>query len=221
MLGIITYNHPHLKTEQVISGLLGRYKLKIFAVPYKDRPERQILFNHRLDQSKAIHPRFIAQKHNLDYTEDGIYGCDLYLITGAGIIHNVKGKVINCHPGIIPAVRGLDSFKWAIYNDIDLGNTLHYINDEVDSGEIISVIPTHVYKTDTIETLARRHYENEINALINFEYHLNNKHNSFEEIKTGEATKRMPYATETVMMTKAEYYIKYHSLWQTIYGDQR
>ena len=71
---------------------------------------------------------------------------------GAGILSKEcveNKKIINSHPGIIPASRGLDSFKWAIYENKPLGVSLHCIDKEVDSGEIISIIPTTVYKTET------------------------------------------------------------------------
>jgi phosphoribosylglycinamide formyltransferase-1 len=98
----------------------------------------------------------------------------------------VRGKkIINCHPGILPAVRGLDAFKWTIYEMKPLGVTLHYIDEEVDSGEIISVIPTPIFITDDLETLARRHYENEIYVLSNFEEYLNRPVNPFLGIESG------------------------------------
>lgn len=66
---------------------------------------------------------------------DGV--CDIYMVTGAGIlsgncIHNKK--IINCHPKIIPAVRGLDAFKWSIYSMYPMSVTLHYIDENVDEG---------------------------------------------------------------------------------------
>lgn len=97
--------------------------------------------------------------------------CEFYLITGSGILSadcvNNK-KIINCHPGIIPAVRGLDAFKWSIFDMQPIGNTLYYINENIDSGEIISIVQTPIFITDSLETFARRHYEMEINVLSNF-----------------------------------------------------
>ena len=72
---------------------------------------------------------------------------------------------MNAHPGIIPLTRGLDSFKWAIYNNDPVGNTLHLIDNEVDKGEILQIKHTSVLTMDSLETLARRHYESEIDML--------------------------------------------------------
>ena len=84
-----------------------------------------------------------------------------FIITGAIILDKEiigNKKIINVHPGIIPTTRGLDSFKWAIYNLDPLGITLHYIDQRVDSGEVLRVFNTPVYLSDTLQTLARRHY---------------------------------------------------------------
>ena len=177
-IGLITYNCPHLKTQQVLQGLLKKkkYEFEIFALPFLSRKPRRILLNHRPDQTKAEDSHKIAIDHAIPYNNcqndyDIDNTCDVYLVLGAGILSAkcLKKKVINCHPGIIPASRGLDSFKWSLYEQKNLGVTLHYIDAEVDAGEIISIVPTPILKSDTFETLAARHYENEINTLINFE----------------------------------------------------
>lgn len=128
--------------------------------------------------------------------------CEFYLITGSGILSadcvRYK-KIINCHPGIIPAVRGLDAFKWAIFNLRPIGNTLHYINENVDSGEIISIVQTPIFITDSLETFARRHYEMEINILSNFHSYIKNPVNKFRNIEEGKINRRMDITLETKM----------------------
>jgi phosphoribosylglycinamide formyltransferase-1 len=177
---------------------------RMYALPFKPRPQRETLFEHRPNQSIAVEPKIIAKKHSIPYTicesdKDIDNLCDVYLVLGAGILSRecVTGKkIINCHPGIIPASRGLDSFKWALYEMKPLGITLHYIDGEVDAGKIISVIPTNTYKTDNITTLSRRHYENEIDCLSRFDDFLKRPKNSFPNIEKGEAKMRMPIAIE-------------------------
>ena len=44
--------------------------------------------------------------------------------------------IVNAHPGIIPLTRGLDSLKWAIYQNVPIGNTLHLIDNEVDQRDL-------------------------------------------------------------------------------------
>jgi len=219
-IGLITYHFPHLKTEQVLQHLVKMpdNNYKFFALPYKERKERAVLFPHRPNQIDAVAPEVMADKHKIPYIKckddtDIDNSCDLYLILGAGIISSkaiVGKKIINCHPGIIPACRGLDAFKWAIYNMQPLGITLHYIDEKVDAGEIISIVDTNVYQTDSVSTLARRHYENEINCLVNFMEHINNPVNPYKDIEKFESRMRMPIEKEKELArTFEKYIIKY------------
>jgi phosphoribosylglycinamide formyltransferase-1 len=217
-IGLITYHFPHLKTEQILQHLIKmpNKDYKIFALPYKARKERVTLFPHRPNQTESVAPEVMAEKHNITYIKcnddtEIDNSCELYLILGAGIIsaEAIKGKkIINCHPGIIPACRGLDAFKWAIYNMQPLGITLHYIDEKVDAGQIISVVATNVYKTDSILTLARRHYENEINCMVDFLEHINNPQNPYKDIKICESKMRMPIEKETELARMFENYIE-------------
>jgi phosphoribosylglycinamide formyltransferase-1 len=194
------------------------FKYKIFALPFTPRKQHKTLFIHRPEQSDAVVPEILAEKHNIPYiqckTDKEIDdSCDIYMILGAGIISTEcidNKKIINCHPGIIPACRGLDSFKWAIYDMKPLGITLHYIDAAVDSGEIISVMPTNIYKTDSLATLSRRHYENEIDFLSNFSEYLEHPKNPFSGIAVAESRMRMSLEKERELVRRfSEYTEKY------------
>jgi phosphoribosylglycinamide formyltransferase-1 len=204
-VGLITYHYPHLKTEQVLERILNKgFKYTMYALPFKYRKKRKPIFDHRPNQFTSILPEILAEKHKIPYVIcnsdlDIKDGHDIYLVLGAGILSSqcvANKRIINCHPGIIPACRGLDAFKWAIYEMRPLGITLHYIDAEVDAGEIIYVSPTNVYKTDNLLTLSRRHYENEIDCMSRFDKLMENHHNSFKDIEQGEARMRMPWYKE-------------------------
>jgi phosphoribosylglycinamide formyltransferase 1 len=178
-VGIITYNYKHLKTSQVLERLsknkCDETEYTVFALPYTPYKSRQVLFEHRPKQDVGEHTRDIAARYSMRYVicerDKEICGCDYYLVCGAGILSPecVKGKkIINCHPGIIPIVRGLDAFKWAIYNQQQVGNTLYIITEEVDLAEMGLVSVTPVYKNDMLQTFADRHYSREIEMLVNY-----------------------------------------------------
>lgn len=213
-LGIITYDTNHLKTEQILLQLIGKYNITVYALPYVQRPVRKILLQHRPDQAVAVHPRDICRQYDLPYvpvaSDSEIDSrCELYLITGAGILSAecIRGKrILNGHPGVIPAARGLDAFKWSIYNMLPLGVTLHYIDEQVDAGEVVSIIPTPVFPSDTLETLARRHYENEIQMMVRFEEYLTHPKNPFADIARGESMRRMKAEQEAELPERFEGY---------------
>lgn len=220
-LGLITYHSTHLKTEQVFQRLLHRissFDITFYALPFVSRKGRKTIHKHRPDQSRGVHPMELANKHGIPYITCGSDldirdGCDLYLVLGAGILSPecvANKRIVNCHPGIIPASRGLDSFKWAIHEMKPVGISLHYIDKEVDAGEIISVIPTEVYPSDTIETLSRRHYENEIDMLSRFDSFIEQPANPFAKIEPGHARMRMPLSLEeTLEASFKDYKLRY------------
>ena len=172
-VGIITYDYEHLKTEQIVNNLIldkRILEIKLFALPFLKRKERKVLFQHRPNQNMGTQTRNLRKLDKVSFQEwsgneiisDKV---DFFLIAGAGIIdiNFAQGKpIVNAHPGIIPTSRGLDSFKWAILNGDQVGITLHFIDQEVDKGEVLFIEKTPIFYDDTIEDLARRHYELEI-----------------------------------------------------------
>lgn len=57
-----------------------------------------------------------------------------------------KNKLINFHPSLLPAYAGLKAIDQALAdNALLLGNTAHFINEELDSGKIImqSIMPAN------------------------------------------------------------------------------
>jgi len=218
-IGIITYDVPHLKTEQLVHNLLrnGYSHLNIIAFPFKKRINRDVLIQHRPNQIESIGTENLASANRLGFVrfEDktDLPECDVYLIAGAGILDSKiieDRKIINAHPGIIPSCRGLDSFKWSIFHGLELGITLHYIDESIDNGRIISMQKTPVYSDDTLLTLARRHYELEIDMLSNFSYHLANA--LYEKFPINEAHRRMPINIEAKLCARFKEYKKKYAL---------
>jgi methionyl-tRNA formyltransferase len=72
------------------------------------------------------------------------YDCDLFVsmsfnqIFKTEIINVPKLKTINCHAGKLPFYRGRNILNWALINDEkDFGITVHYIDEGIDTGDII------------------------------------------------------------------------------------
>jgi phosphoribosylglycinamide formyltransferase-1 len=86
-----------------------------------------------------------------------------------------------------------------------VGNTLHFIDEEADAGEVLGIEPTPLFSHDTLESFARRHYELEIVMMIGFEAYLNKPR---QEI-AGQARPprmRMPAAVQTQLATSFQHY---------------
>jgi phosphoribosylglycinamide formyltransferase-1 len=211
-VSLITYDVPHKKTQDILFRLLpqGRFEITLTLVPFTSRPQRMTAFQHRPAQLVGPDPRSLAKEYQLETfaLEDWRsfeQRIDYFLICGAGLIDGsfcASAQIINCHPGLIPQSRGLDAFKWCIYNGWRLGNTLHRIDRGVDLGTMLHHLPTDVFEEDDLAALAIRHYQAEIDLLANFDrYLMGGTVLSFDQ---QEPTKRMPAALEPEMMRSFE-----------------
>lgn len=208
ILGVITYDHNHLKTEQILNHLILNKdikEIKLYALKFSYRIRREEIFRHRPDQNLGKHPKEFEINSKVTFNHwDGNehihHECDYFIIGGAGLINvgQFKEKIFNVHPGIIPISRGLDSFKWAIYLGKPLGVTLHVPSDEIDLGTLKKISYTPVLKEDTLSSLSIRHYKNEIDTLINFKKFINS--NLSYNNKIEKATKRMNSELEAEMI---------------------
>ena len=82
----------------------------------------------------------------------------------------LKGQTfVNAHPGLLPQNRGVDAFKWSIYNKWPIGVTLHIVNEQIDAGQILRRQRVPIYPTDTLKDVADRTYHIESDLLIDVE----------------------------------------------------
>ena len=66
-------------------------------------------------------------------------------------------KIINIHPSLLPKYKGLNTHKRVIEKKEKFtGCTVHYVNHELDSGEIILQKKIKISKNDTPKTLAKK-----------------------------------------------------------------
>jgi len=93
-LGIISYDFPHLKTEQIVYRLLYKYSpedIKIYTLPFRKFKERKIIFNHRPAQKESVFPFILSKSYGIDYNEcktdkEIENDCEFFIIAGAGIL---------------------------------------------------------------------------------------------------------------------------------------
>lgn len=66
--------------------------------------------------------------------------------------------VINCHPGLLPEFRGCTCVEWAIFLDEPIGNTVHLMSEEIDTGPILFREPLKFRKTDRYTDIRTKVY---------------------------------------------------------------
>lgn len=77
-------------------------------------------------------------------------------------IRSFHNKIINIHPSLLPAFKGLDAQKQAFdYGVKFTGCTVHFVDEELDHGAIIAQKIVEVKDDDTAETLSHRILEQE------------------------------------------------------------
>jgi len=182
-LAVFAYNFPHKKTQDFLLRLfLEGYKIEfVVACEPEELNLPTPILRVKLRHIDMLHPRTICQQFNIPYyvlphnsTEVASLlktsNIEVGVISGARIlkrhiIQSVGKGIINFHPGLIPAVRGLDALKWAIYCNLPVGVTAHFIDERVDAGRIIVREEIPVENDDTLVDISVRLEETQINLL--------------------------------------------------------
>ena len=69
-------------------------------------------------------------------------------------------KIINCHAGKLPFYRGRNVLNWVLINDEnEFGITVHFIDEGIDTGDIILQKTFKIDDTDDYQTLLSRAYK--------------------------------------------------------------
>jgi len=121
-----------------------KYNIKTQYINYKE-------FNNREEYDKKI----ISLLKEKD--------CDLVVLAGymkiltPYFINAYKNKIMNIHPALLPSFPGLHVQKKAIDHGVKVsGCTVHFVDEELDSGPIIIQQVVEVKDDDTEESLAER-----------------------------------------------------------------
>ncbi len=91
------------------------------------------------------------------YEPDLICLAGFMRILTAGFMTRWPDKIVNIHPSLLPAYRGLDTHGRVIADGVRFtGATVHFVRPEMDAGPIIAQAVVPVRQDDTPDTLAAR-----------------------------------------------------------------
>src|SRR5919199_92484 len=72
-------------------------------------------------------------------------------------IEEYRGRILNIHPSLLPAFPGLDAQRQAIEHGVRVsGCTVHFVDESLDGGPIITQRVVPVLDSDTVDALAAR-----------------------------------------------------------------
>ena len=79
-----------------------------------------------------------------------------------GFIRAWEGRILNVHPSLLPAYKGLDTHRRAIVGGEDYaGCSVHLVTENLDDGPVLAREKVKIRGRDTPETLAERVLEAE------------------------------------------------------------
>jgi phosphoribosylglycinamide formyltransferase 1 len=83
-------------------------------------------------------------------------------ILSVGFVRNWQGRIVNIHPSLLPAFRGLKPQRQALEAGVKVtGCTVHYVVPELDAGPTIAQAEVPVLEGDTEKALTARILEAE------------------------------------------------------------
>ncbi|MFB6259894.1 MAG: phosphoribosylglycinamide formyltransferase [Thiohalorhabdaceae bacterium] len=72
-------------------------------------------------------------------------------------VASFEGRLINVHPSLLPAFRGLHTHRKALEEGCRIhGTTVHFVTEDLDAGPIIAQAALRVLDTDTPDSLRHR-----------------------------------------------------------------
>jgi phosphoribosylglycinamide formyltransferase 1 len=145
----------------------GRVPRAEVAVVLSDRPEAaglalarergiEALAVPRLGRAREEHEReIVARLQERGVTLVCLAG--FMRLLSASFVAAFGGRVLNIHPSLLPSFPGLDAQRQAVEHGVKVsGCTVHFVDETLDGGPIITQRVVPVLDSDTPDTLAAR-----------------------------------------------------------------
>lgn len=151
-------------SHQALAKLLSDETIRVgFICARNDTPDAALKIKAAENSLDFItHPK-INSAEFLDLVKG--YECDLFVSMSFNqifcnrLINLPPLKTINCHAGKLPFYRGRNILNWALINDEkEFGITVHYVDEGIDTGDIISQNCYPITDEDDYATLLERAY---------------------------------------------------------------
>lgn len=132
-----------------IPGVEGLKRAERANIPTRVLSHRQ--FKSRVEFDRAVTK--ILQESGVEL----ICLAGFMRIVSAEFVKTWQGKILNVHPALLPAFKGMDAHKQVLEMGARItGCTVHLVEPEVDAGAIIEQAAVRVEVGDTVETLQER-----------------------------------------------------------------
>lgn len=141
----------------------------------KERDVETIVIE-RNGRKRAEHDAdIIAELHKRDV--DLVCLAGYMRLLSPSFVEAFPNRILNIHPSLLPAYPGLDVHERVLAaGETSSGCTVHYVNEDLDAGEIILQRSVPVLADDTVESLSARILAQEHAAYIDAVKHFRQKH---------------------------------------------
>ena len=135
-------------------GAAGLGRARDFGIP-------TAVIDHRAFPDRAAFDAAITARLEAAGAEFVCLAGFMRLLT-AGFVERWRDRLLNIHPSLLPAFRGLDTHERALAAGVLLhGCTVHFVRPDLDEGPIVMQAAVPVLPGDTAESLAARVLEQE------------------------------------------------------------
>lgn len=122
----------------------------------KDRSLPTLIIKRKDFDSRANHDAAIAAAidiHKADY----VFLAGYMAILGSDFVDQFAGRLVNIHPSLLPAFKGLETHKRAIDKNVAThGASVHLVTAALDDGPMIIQASLTLKAGDTVDSLAAR-----------------------------------------------------------------
>jgi phosphoribosylglycinamide formyltransferase-1 len=154
--------------QAIIDAIAQRRLDATIAVVIANRADAAGLLRARTAGIEALHlsPRAFADRDAYEHalvrelrTRDVSLVClaGFMRLVGTPLLAAFPARILNIHPSLLPAFRGLDAQKQALEHGVRVaGATVHLVTEELDGGPIVLQSAVPVLDDDTVDTLSAR-----------------------------------------------------------------
>ena len=134
---------PLKRLATYIKAQDGARLVHVFSNSYTDRdvavsPGKDIHAKDVVARLQDVDKGWFVSVNNFDH------------IIPARVLRLFGGRALNLHLGILPEYAGRHAYQWAIRNgEEETGTAIHYMEEEFDIGDVVSVFTTPISAQDT------------------------------------------------------------------------
>ena len=167
-INLVVYEQRRLKKKYDTTNPYQEEQDKFEKSYFFSRVSNEIDRKIKIIKVKSINSKEVSEiALNFKYDVVIVFGCGKI---NEKIIRDYNNKIINIHRGLASKYRGLDSELWAIKNfDFQsIGTTIHYIDKNLDTGDIIYQEKLTLKKDDQIYKLRAKTTELAVDGTLKF-----------------------------------------------------